>query len=108
CFHIINKATRISAFANCNYLSEYSVDKNYIFQYLKFKENNLMELRVGSGLPNIQKNSLVQFNVVIPILFEQQKIADFLSLIDTKIEDINRTIEKTKEWKNGLLQQMLV
>jgi len=100
--------TNFWAGGHCYYLSEYSVDKNYIFQYLKFKENNLMELRVGSGLPNIQKNSLVQFNVVIPILFEQQKIADFLSLIDTKIEDINRTIEKTKEWKNGLLQQMLV
>ena len=31
----------------------------YLFFYLKYKEKDIMQLRVGSGLPNIQKKSLL-------------------------------------------------
>ena len=43
-----------------------------------------------------------------PILEEQQKIADFLSSIDNKIESIEKELEGLKEFKRGLLQQMFV
>jgi type I restriction enzyme S subunit len=39
---------------------------------------------------------------------EQTKIANFLSSIDDKINQINEHLEKTKEYKKGLLQQMFV
>lgn len=38
----------------------------YLFFYLKYKEKDIMQLRVGSGLPNIQKKSLENFNVKLP------------------------------------------
>lgn len=44
----------------------------------------------------------------IPTLEEQQKIADFLSSIDSKIESIEKELEGLKEFKRGLLQQMFV
>lgn len=44
----------------------------------------------------------------IPTLEEQQKIADFLSSIDSKIESIEKKLEGLKEFKRGLLQQMFV
>jgi type I restriction enzyme S subunit len=37
------------------------VVNEYLYQLLKFNENELMKLRVGSGLPNIQKKDLVSF-----------------------------------------------
>ena len=41
-------------------------------------------------------------------LEEQQKIADFLSSIDDKIEKFSSKFEELKEFKKGLLQQMFV
>lgn len=80
----------------------------YLFQYLKFKQNEIMRLRVGSGLPNIQKKALTSFIIAIPNVHEQQKIANFLSSVDNKIEKVQKQIDKTQAFKKGLLQQMFV
>ena len=44
----------------------------------------------------------------IPTSKEQTKISDFLSSIDKKIENAKDEVEKTKEFKKALLQQMFV
>ena len=62
-------------------------------------------LSVGAQ-PNL---SLEQINnLKILLLIEQQKIASFLSSIDNKIEITSTQLEKTREFKKGLLQQMFV
>ncbi len=44
----------------------------------------------------------------VPSIEEQNKIANFLSAIDDKINLVNQQLEKTKEYKKGLLQQMFI
>ena len=82
-------------------------NNDFIFQVLKQNQSEIMKLRVGSGLPNIQKKDLSAFELVVPNdIEEQSKIADFLSTIDNKISYCQSQIEKAEVWKKGLLQQM--
>lgn len=67
-----------------------------------------MRLRVGSGLPNIQKGDLSKFLLLIPYPDEQHKIADALSAMDAKIQAVAGQITKLQTFKKGLLQQMFV
>ncbi|MFV0139616.1 restriction endonuclease subunit S [Empedobacter falsenii] len=80
----------------------------YLYQYLKFIESKIMKLRVGSGLPNIQKKDLSKLIIILPTIEEQTKIANFLSAVDKQIEAIENQITKTETYKKGLLQQMFV
>ncbi len=93
---------------HCYTLDKIKVDKLYLYQLLKFEENNLMKLRVGSGLPNIQLSSLNKFKVNIPSdIAEQKAIADVLSTVDEEINLLNQKLEALKEQKKGLMQQLL-
>jgi len=84
-------------------------DNDFIFQILKQNQPEIMSLRVGSGLPNIQKKDLVAFTLKLPSsIKEQTKIASFLATIDNKISHCQAQITHTEVWKKGLLQQMFV
>ena len=45
---------------------------------------------------------------MFPTVTEQIKIADFLSSIDANIEAKNMEIEKSEQWKKGIMQNMFV
>lgn len=51
------------------------VFEQFLYQYLKYKESDIMSLRVGSGLPNIQKGAIENFLIYVPKLEEQKKIS---------------------------------
>jgi type I restriction enzyme S subunit len=53
---------------------------------------------------SILKNVVLQ----IPSLPEQNKIANFLSSIDNKIEQVGKQLDESKQFKKALLQQMFV
>ncbi len=59
------------------------------------------------GNPKLMNNIMAEIKIKIPSsITEQNKIANFLSAIDEKIELVAQQIEDTQEYKRGLLQGM--
>lgn len=85
-----------------------NIDQLYLFQYLKMLQKNIMRLRVGSGLPNIQKKDLENILLHTPSMPEQELISSFLSSIDDLINLINQRITLAEKWKKGMMQRMFV
>jgi type I restriction enzyme S subunit len=85
-----------------------NLDKSFLFQLLKFKEKSIMSLRIGSGLPNIQKKNLNEFELFIPKdSKEQSTIAQVLSDMDAEIDELERKRDKYIMIKKGMMQQLL-
>ena len=61
------------------------IDTFFLYQWLKRHEKGIMALRVGSGLPNIQKSALQDVIVAYPKKSEQRAIAEILNKIDNLI-----------------------
>ncbi len=70
--------------------------------------NQLSKFATGSTRFTISVKYFSSVTIQLPCLKEQTKIANFLLSIDKKIELISKEIEKAKEFKKGLLQQMFV
>jgi len=66
-------------------LQNLKINTIFLYQWLKRHEKRIMALRVGSGLPNIQKSSLQDVDVTYSNATEQQAIALFLIKIDNLI-----------------------
>ena len=84
------------------------IDTFFLYQWLKRHEKGIMALRVGSGLPNIQKSALQDVNVAYPKKSEQRAIAEILNKIDNLITLHQRKVEKLKNIKSALLEKMFV
>lgn len=85
-----------------------SISKCYLYHYLKYKEKEIMALRIGSGLPNIQKKDLSKFPILILPLSEQQHIANLLQLITEKIKVEKDNLNHLSQQKAYLLQNMFI
>lgn len=57
--------------------------------------------------PNITKEDVRAFPIVLPPLAEQKKIAEILSSVDEAITSTQAVINQTRKVKQGLLQQLL-
>ena len=57
----------------------------YLYHFLKWQEENIMALRIGSSLPNIQKKDLLRFPIILPTITQQNKIVSILSAIEVKV-----------------------
>lgn len=82
----------------------------FLYQLLHTKNfvTKVLKRCTGTSYPAINSNDLARIRIKIPVEKEQQKIANYLSAIDKKIEAVSQQITKTQSFKKGLLQQMFV
>ena len=60
----------------------------------------------GGGVPNLNVKIVEKFKINYPSKLEQEKIASFLTSVDTKIEQLTKKEELLSSYKKGLMQQI--
>ena len=76
----------------------------FMYQYLLNNENSWRHIEQGGTFTAINSDDIKSFPIILPSLPEQKKIADFLSLIDQRIEKQRQLVENLKKYKRGLFQ----
>ena len=82
------------------------IDLNFLY-YLSQTINFAKYAQTGA-LPSYNASDIYSIKCKIPNLNKQHEISVMFSLFDQKLNFINKKIEKTKEFKKYLLQQMFV
>ena len=67
---------------------------------------NYNKYNTGTAQPKLNQDICKNILLNIPILHEQEKIANFFSTIDKKIKNLANTITSLENQKKGLLQQI--
>lgn len=80
----------------------------FVFAALEKEAMKIKNLAGEQAVPIINKSEFSKYKLLVPTKAEQTHISNFLSVIDQKIDLANSELNKAKEWKKGLLQQMFV
>lgn len=76
------------------------------FIYPIFKKINWKLYNEASGVPSLSKSTIEKIKINLPQKQEQEKIASFLTSIDTKIEQLTKKESLLQEYKKGVMQKI--
>ena len=93
--------------ACCAIMVNSDIVMKYVFYNLLFLRQNIIELGVGAGQPNISQSIVRSIHLSIPSKKEQQAIADALTKVDNLIMSSSKVIEKKKLINKGTMQKLL-
>ena len=87
---------------------EQSVNYQYLYHFLKYKELNIMALRIGSGLPNVQKKDLERFEIRVLPTKQQNRVAEILADVSAKCDLEKRILQGWQCQKSYLLHNLFI
>ena len=80
------------------------INTKYLYYFLKTRK---IDGTKNGGIPNINSNDVKELIFAIPSKQEQTAIANVLSSIDKEIETLNTKLEKYRNLKTAMMQQLL-
>ena len=92
----------------CGIIVNDNTNNIFLKYWFVFNERLLLRFAQGSSIKEVRPVTIKKFSIDLPSVEEQTKIANFLSSIDSKIEQVSAQLDSTKEFKKALLQQMFV
>ncbi|MAO50342.1 MAG: hypothetical protein CML16_05635 [Pusillimonas sp.] len=88
-------------------ISDKTTAPDYIFHNLDSRYEELRAASGGSGRAGLNLSIIGEQCLLLPPLPEQQKIATILSSVDDVIEKTRTQIDKLKDLKTGMMQELL-
>ncbi|WP_435143801.1 restriction endonuclease subunit S [Halobaculum sp. P14] len=74
----------------------------------KYFLDQMTNRMTGTSYPAVNKSDFENVQLFTPPLSEQRRIADVLSTVDRRVQEVDDAIEETDELKRGLMQDLLV
>ena len=109
CGYVNLNTSKFWAGGHCYTLTDLAdeISTDFLYYQLKREESSIMKLRVGSGLPNIQKYDIDKFPFPFPPLARQRQIAHVLNTVQCEIDFLKQLVEQYRVQKHGLMQKLL-
>jgi len=82
------------------------INNEFCYYLINTKKKELLRKASGSTFLEISNSEIKQIKCKFPSLLEQQKIADFLFLVDRRIEKQRQLVESLKKYKRGALSRV--
>lgn len=77
-----------------------------LFHYLDTKKHYYQGLAYGNMIPGLSRNDILDTKLCFPSLAEQNKIANFLTAVDSKIQQLSEKKRLLEQYKKGVMQQI--
>lgn len=81
-------------------------EKKLDIYFCEYVINNLNLFIESTGVPQLTAPQLSGYKINLPSLPEQQKIAQFLTEVDSKLQQLNQKKELLEQYKKGVMQQL--
>jgi len=94
--------------SDCSTIEEslkYSIE--FLYFYLIFKQSDIYNMQTGGAQPHVHPTDLNPLKLYLPNKNEQTRIATILSEMDTEIQKLENKLNKYKQIKQGMMQQLL-
>ena len=77
---------------------------HFLTEYVNSRVNIFQE---SSGIPQLTGEQVAKYEIVVPSLPEQRKVAQALLICDSEIKVLSKRLNKFKSQKKGLMQKLL-
>jgi type I restriction enzyme S subunit len=81
-------------------------DSYFVGYYFQANKNLLLRYSQGTSIKGFTVNDIKSLKLYLPLLQEQKKIANFLSSVDTKIEQLSKKQNLLMQYKKGMMQKL--
>lgn len=78
----------------------------FLYYYIHYHRNYFYRQSVGSTVRSLRLPMFQKMNIIKPELKEQQKIANFLTSIDTQIQTLEKKKTLLEKYKKGVMQKI--
>lgn len=86
-------------------LNKEILNEDYLYYYLKQKQNNIYKLQTGGGQPHIYQDNINNFDLLLPIIDKQKELIDYLDKLENKKNSIDDELKDIDNLIKSILEQ---